>query len=102
MMRCLVRLEVWLRSVRSSSATTVLLNVTLLEVLCADLVERRIRFGDRIFHRGLDRFRRLFPIGDRQDGICLRRGRRRKSSTVLSSAASRSTIGSKSESKRRS
>ncbi len=43
-------------------------------VLSADLIERLVCFRDCVFHRGIDRFRRLLPIGNSQDGI--RFGRR--------------------------
>ena len=37
------------------------------QILCADLVERRVRCGDRAFHRTLDGFWCLVPIGKRQN-----------------------------------
>ena len=40
------------------------------QVLHADLIERLIRRRDCILHRGIDRFGRLLPIGNRQNGIC--------------------------------
>ena len=46
------------------------------QVLCADLIECFIRVCDRILHRRVHRFGRLFPIGNRQDGVCFCRGRR--------------------------
>src|SRR5205085_11941993 len=40
-------------------------------VLGADLIERLVRSPDRGLHRGIDRFGRLFPIWNGQDGVRL-------------------------------
>ena len=41
------------------------------QILRADLIQRLVRFCDGIVHHCLDRFRRLLPIGNRQDSIGL-------------------------------
>ena len=38
-------------------------------VLSADLIECLVRFRNCVFHRGIDRFRGLLPIGNSQNGI---------------------------------
>ncbi len=44
------------------------------QILFADLVERRVCFRDRVFHRSIDGFGRLFPIWKRQKGVGFRGG----------------------------
>ena len=46
----------------------------LAQILRSNLVERLVRFRDCIIHGGLDRLRRLLPVGDRQHGVRLRSG----------------------------
>ena len=43
----------------------------LAQVLSADLIQPIVGFRDRIFHRCFNRSRRLFPIGNRQNRVCL-------------------------------
>ncbi len=39
------------------------------QILGANLIQRLVRFRDRILRGGLDRLRRLLPVGDRQHGV---------------------------------
>ncbi len=39
------------------------------QILGADLIQRLVRFRDRVLHGSLDRLRRLLPVGDRQHGV---------------------------------